>query len=634
MRLTALTITLVTACGSHESEPIITEPVQHSETDLAAAGPDLAADAATYVRERLGLDADDQLEVISVRSGVDGLRHARLQQIHRDIPVFGSELIAHADDSTFIGLSGVITRNLGGFEMAPGLDSTRALDIAKADRAGGVVNYVRDHARLVIRPTGARGAALAWHVVLYNRAEGSVKPGLWHYLIDADSGAVLDKYSGFHTVEQGSGPGGNARVAWSWNAEIDVEEDGGEYLMETDRLVTLDRENNDEVVKGTDLANLEDAPANDAHGFAEVVLDVLTHWMGTTSLDGAGFVVTSMVHDPDPCGAGIDNACWDSGELRMKYGEGAQVFYPLSGALDVVGHELAHGFTSFHSDLVYAGESGGLNESFSDVAGTVAEFYREGDGADWLVGEDIMIAGGALRYMCEPSMDGRSYDHVSGVDARTDPHFSSGPPNRVFCLAVQGLAAASASGTSNQDVVRRVGQVWFAANAGYWTSTSSYVIGCTGTVNAARALGFSDEEVAIINQAWSDVGVVCEGAPLVCDDDGTCDPGDGETCASCAADCGSCADRCSYYKEWKCDEGIGDCSACTATTCGDGVCDYGEDDVSCGEDCGCAAPTGEGGDHCGSVAPWGCWCDQGCETPTNWDPDGDCCADKVDVCGA
>lgn len=55
-------------------------------------------------------------------------------------------------------------------------------------------------------------------------------------------------------------------------------------------------------------------------------------------------------------------------------------------------------------------------------------------------------------------------------------------------------------------------------------------------------------------------------------------------------------------------------------TCGDGQCSEGETDASCGQDCGCAAA-----DACGSLAPFGCYCDATCAES------GDCCAD-VGVC--
>ncbi len=69
---------------------------------------------------------------------------------------------------------------------------------------------------------------------------------------------------------------------------------------------------------------------------------------------------------------------------------------PLSGGLDVVGHELTHGVTEFTSGLIYENESGALNEAFSDMMGNTSEFYAERNNLDpaaepdWRIGEDVI----------------------------------------------------------------------------------------------------------------------------------------------------------------------------------------------------------------------------------------------------
>ncbi len=84
-------------------------------------------------------------------------------------------------------------------------------------------------------------------------------------------------------------------------------------------------------------------------------------------------------------GRGYENAFWDG--RQMTFGDGKNYFYPLV-SLDVVSHEVSHGFTEQNSGLIYANQSGGINESFSDIAGEAAEFYNSGKN-DWLVGETI-----------------------------------------------------------------------------------------------------------------------------------------------------------------------------------------------------------------------------------------------------
>jgi hypothetical protein len=77
-----------------------------------------------------------------------------------------------------------------------------------------------------------------------------------------------------------------------------------------------------------------------------------------------------------------ENAFWDGS--AMTFGDGASTFYPLV-SLDVASHEVSHGFTSQNSNLTYSGQSGGINEAYSDIAGEAAEYYMKGTN-DFLVG--------------------------------------------------------------------------------------------------------------------------------------------------------------------------------------------------------------------------------------------------------
>jgi Zn-dependent metalloprotease len=626
-RFVPIAALLAVGCGDASTgggpAAVVTRPVWHMETANALVGADLQVAAIDYVRSfdgelGLGLGAEDDFTVTSI-SESDGLRHVRLQQTHAGVPVVSSEVVVHADDTTFIGLNGTLTSNLDGFDITTTLTDADAMAVARTDLAGDAgVATSEDTARLVILPGEPDGAAIAWYLTFATEAGPAVDTGEWNYFVEAQSGALLWKFDASTTVEQGSGAGGNAKKARTWTAELDVEMDDGVYKMKTDQLETQDRRDDDDPFESADLNAFPDAQANDAHGYAEVTLKMMRYWMGRDSLDDNGFKIVSRVHDTSACSGAPLNACWKG--KKMYYGDGGDPFLPFSHGLDVVAHELNHGFTSFHSDLKYADQSGGLNESFSDVAGTVAEFFDEGGSADFLIGEDIMIADEPLRWMCEPANDGWSADDAGDYSKGMDPHGSSGVPNRAFCLAV-GRYEATGSGHSVIEAVREVGHIWYTANAAYWTSGTTYQQGCRGTIDAARALGHSNEVAQALADSWADVGVDCQSAQLVCDGDDHCDAGEGETCGSCPDDCGSCSESCSGWKKAKCKIGIGDCSRCDKPAgCGDGICDGDETDESCGQDCGCRAL------ECEELAPFGCWCDDACEEL------GDCCADRGDVC--
>ena len=614
----------LTACGGggDDSGKIVTEAVNHQETKNALAGPDLQVAAGDYVRTfndelDLGLSANDEFNVFNV-SESNGLRHARMQQTYAGVPIFGADMVVHADDTTFLGFNGYVTKNLDGFDITTTVADSAAITAAKDDLSGGVtLTYADEESTLVILPGDKEGASLAWYVKFHNDRSGDIDAGIWNYFIDAKSGAVLKKFNSFYTVEQGSGPGGNAKKSRAWAAELDVEPDGAEFKMDTTKLITLDRNDADMVIKSMDLAMFMDKEGNDAHGYAEITLNMMRDWMSRDSLDDAGFKIKSRVHDTDYCPGAPRNACWDG--TQMTYGDGGDPFYPLSGDLDVVAHELNHGFTSFHSNLTYSGQSGGLNESFSDIAGACAEHYDEGAGANLTVGEDIMIADEPLRYMCDPGMDGSSIGDAGDYYDGIDPHYSSGVPNRAFCLSV-GRFKTIWDGTDTVGAVSEVGEIWYTANGAYWTAGTTYEQACRGTIDAARALGWDGEAVQALADSWADTGVECDSGVYVCNSNGTCDATDGETCASCGEDCGSCAQDCSFWKKAKCKIGIGDCSQCSDESgCGDNICDGDETDSNCPQDCGCEAL------NCADIAPFGCWCDPSCVDF------GDCCSDE-DTC--
>jgi len=622
--LTLALAALAAACGGggDDSGKIVTEAINHQETKNALAGPDLQVAAGDYVRTfndelDLGLSANDEYNVFNV-SESNGLRHARMQQTYAGVPIFGADMVVHADDSTFLGFNGYVTKNLDGFDITTTVADSAAVNAAKDDLSGGVtLTYSDEESALVILPGDKEGATLAWYVKFHNDRSGDIDAGIWNYFIDAKTGAVLKKFNSFVTVEQGSGPGGNAKKSRAWAAELDVETMGAEFVMDTTKLITLDRNMADMVIKSMDLAMFMDKEGNDAHGYAEITLNMMRDWMGRDSLDDAGFKIKSRVHDTDYCPGAPQNACWDG--TQMTYGDGGGPFYPLSGDIDVVAHELNHGFTTFHSNLTYSGQSGGLNESFSDIAGACAEHYDEGAGANLTVGEDIMTGDDPLRWMCDPGMDGSSIGDAGDFYDGIDPHYSSGVPNRAFCLSV-GRFKTIWDGTDTVGAVSEVGEIWYTANGAYWTAGTTYEQACRGTIDAARALGWDGEAVQALADSWADTGVECDSGVYVCNSNGTCDAADGETCASCGEDCGSCAQDCSFWKKAKCKIGIGDCSQCSDESgCGDKICDGDETDSNCPADCGCEAL------NCADIAPFGCWCDPSCVDF------GDCCSDE-DTC--
>lgn len=191
-----------------------------------------------------------------------------------------------------------------------------------------------------------------------------------------------------------------------------------------------------------------------------------------------------------------ENAFWDGSQ--MTFGDGATTFYPLV-SLDVAAHEVSHGFTEQNSGLVYSGQSGGINEAFSDMAGEAAEYYMKGSN-DWLVGAQIFKGNGSLRYFEDPARDGKSIGHASDYYDGIDVHHSSGVYNRAFYLL------ANTSGWQT----RKAFEVFVLANRLYWGPNTTFDQGACGVTRAATDLGYSVSDVAA---AFTAVGVnaTCAG---------------------------------------------------------------------------------------------------------------------------
>ncbi len=191
-------------------------------------------------------------------------------------------------------------------------------------------------------------------------------------------------------------------------------------------------------------------------------------------------------------GRNYENAFWDGS--TMSFGDGATTFFPLV-SLDVSAHEVSYGVTEQNSSLQYSGQSGGINEAFSDMAGEAAENYMLGTN-DWMVGEQIFKGDGALRYIADPTRDGRSIGHASDFISSMDVHLSSGVYNKAFFLL------STTQGWST----RQAFSIFLRAKQLYWDATTTFNQGACGVASSASNLGYSVNDVTA---AFAAVGVSC-----------------------------------------------------------------------------------------------------------------------------
>jgi Zn-dependent metalloprotease len=255
-----------------------------------------------------------------------------------------------------------------------------------------------------------------------------------------------------------------------------------------------------------------DESVNEAYDGADKTYEFYKDAYSRNSVDDRGLALISSVH----FGTAFDNAFWNGGE--MVYGDGSgQLFIEggLTKAIDVIGHELTHGVTQFTAGLEYHDQPGALNESFSDVFGSLVKQYALGqtaDEADWLIGEGILVPslGNALRSMKEPgtafqgdTQPGHMRDYQD-LPNDNDPandnggvHINSGIPNHAFYLA------ATAIGGNAWEVA---GKIWYETLTKRLQPDAQFSDAAAATVAVAGEL-FGDDEVQAVRGAWDGVGV-------------------------------------------------------------------------------------------------------------------------------
>jgi thermolysin len=234
------------------------------------------------------------------------------------------------------------------------------------------------------------------------------------------------------------------------------------------------------------------------------------------SIDGVTALVSSKVH----YGVNYNNAFWNGS--YMTYGDGDGVRFSPLVTLDICGHEMQHGVTERTANLVYSGESGALNESWSDVFGALLERYVRGQSTNtWRIGEQSYTpgtAGDALRYMDNPhAASNAGYtadddpDHYSerytGTADSGGVHVNSGISNKVFYLLAVG-GTHHRGGSMTGIGADAAGKIWYRALTSYMTSSTNFRGARTATLNAAAALyGTGSTNYNAVAQAWTLCGV-------------------------------------------------------------------------------------------------------------------------------
>ncbi|WP_090738361.1 M4 family metallopeptidase [Paenibacillus sp. Mc5Re-14] len=322
------------------------------------------------------------------------------------------------------------------------------------------------------------------------------------YIIDANDGSIVFQYD---IINEATGTG---KGVLGDSKSFTTTASGSSYqLKDTTRgngIVTYTASNRQSIPGTilTDADNVWNDPAGvDAHAYAAKTYDYYKAKFGRNSIDGRGLQLRSTVH----YGSRYNNAFWNGSQMTYGDGDGS-TFIAFSGDPDVVGHELTHGVTEYTSNLEYYGESGALNEAFSDVIGN--DIQRK----NWLVGDDIYtpnIAGDALRSMSDPTLYDQP-DHYSdlyrGSSDNGGVHTNSGIINKAYYLLAQGgnFHGVTVNGIGRDAAV----QIYYSAFTNYLTSSSDFSNARAAVIQAAKDLyGANSAEATAAAKSFDAVGV-------------------------------------------------------------------------------------------------------------------------------
>lgn len=275
-------------------------------------------------------------------------------------------------------------------------------------------------------------------------------------------------------------------------------------------------------------APVTDVAVNEAYDGSGITYDLFYEAFNRNSIDNKGLRLDSTVH----YSVGYDNAFWNG--QQMVYGDGDEnlpeaerLFNRFTIALDVIGHELTHGVTQYEANLIYWEQPGALNESMSDVFGSLVKQYQRqetADQANWIVGEGLFtrnVNGVGIRSMKAPGtayddpvlgkdpQPGHMNDYVRTVEDNGGVHINSGIPNRAFYVAAVEIGGYA---------WEKAGQIWYKTLIDKLTDRSTFQQAADLTFETAGELyGVGSREQNAVKKGWSEVGINIGGdAPTGC----------------------------------------------------------------------------------------------------------------------
>lgn len=436
-------------------------------TDLAAFvrfpkalnlnGNSLTAKALTFIEEYkniFGLPSKDQLEVFKTKKDAHGFTHITFVQNHFGVPIYDGKLRFHFNaEDKLTAVNGNIIPNIK-VDPNPTISANQAAIHAIQTVESQEINYSgialesKKNTLYVFQKGLAQGKFSSKHLVYEVEVRNDVDVREFVF-IDAHSGEVVEQFTGMaHAID---------RVVFEGNTGNPVWQEGDAFPG----TLTIWQQNEVE------------ASGHTYHFF--------NNTFGYVSYDGADAQMRTINNNP---AISCPNANWNGATANYCNGTASD---------DVIGHEWGHAYTEYTSGLIYAWQSGAINESYSDIWGETIDLLNnyEDAGEDnsprttgcnsnrWKMGEDASAFGGAIRDMWNPPCNGdpgkvTDWQYHCETSDSGGVHINSGIPNHAYALLVDG-------GTYNGQTITGIGftkaaHIFWGAQSNYLTATSDFSV--------------------------------------------------------------------------------------------------------------------------------------------------------------
>ena len=423
----------------------------------------------------------------------NGRHSIRLTQTYEGIPVFGGEMVVQVNDA-------------GGVEYVAGNFDRDTSDL--------------DEKRLATKPQLTAGEAAAAAQAYYApKAPGqalAITPPELNLFVPA-----LLKMQGPKRLTWRMEVRTADQTTVAKRAFIDAR--SGEFVQDIPLLVEfLNRRiydhNNTRNTAGVVVRSEGGVPAAlaEANAAYDFLGDTYNFYYNRFGRDGISNDGASMYAHVRYCDSNQSHPC----PLANAYGGGSAMYFGQGyTADDVCAHELTHGVTAVESMLIYANESGAINESMSDVFGEYVDLTNTGgnDSAAkrWLIGEDV--PGGPFRSMTNPPaysgpdwLGSSLYQPRAAVPTGENDyggvHSNGGVNNKLCCLLTDGGRFRGHTITAME--ITPVAALYYEANVNLLTASSGWTNLASALKQAAINLNWSISQRQNLDNAIAAVGLL------------------------------------------------------------------------------------------------------------------------------